>query len=117
MQVFVEAATADGTVRFVGDEDQLAGVGPERVSRHGGHVIASLNGSLDEALAHVRPAAESVVAAFRALSPDEVSVEFGLQIDAEAGALIAKTAVGAHFTIQLRWSREAELSEPASAAP
>lgn len=79
----------------------------ERVSRDAGAVVAKLDEPLEAALASARPAAETVINTFKALSPDEVSIEFGLRIDAEVGAVIAKTGVGAHFTVALKWSRAA----------
>ena len=42
--------------------------------------FAKLDEPLDKALASARPAAESVIDTFKALSPNEMSVEFGLNI-------------------------------------
>ncbi len=101
MRTLVEAQTALGSVKF--DVDDVEGVGPENVSRRGGTVVAKLDESLDDALASARPAAEAVIDTFRALSPDAIAVEFGLRVDAEAGAVIAKAGVGANFTVTLNW--------------
>jgi len=35
--------------------------------------------------------------------PKEVDVEFGIKLDAEVGALIAKTRMEAHIVVTLRW--------------
>jgi hypothetical protein len=35
--------------------------------------------------------------------PDEVSVEFGLKLDAAAGALLARAGTEAHVTVTLTW--------------
>jgi hypothetical protein len=67
-------------------------------------VIAELDTSIETALASVRPAAQAVIDTFKALTPDEVSVEFGLRLDAEAGVVIARTGISAHFTVSLKWS-------------
>jgi hypothetical protein len=106
MKALVEAQTALGSVKF--DVDDVEGVGPENVSREGGKVVAKLHESLDDALASARPAAEAVINTFRALSPDAIAVEFGLRLDAEAGAVFAKAGVGAHFTVTLSWGRGSE---------
>jgi len=53
------------------------------------------------ALAAVRPAAENVLHTFTGLGLDTCQIEFGISLDAEAGAIIAKTSATAHFTVTL----------------
>ena len=101
MSKLVQVPTQDGPVLF--DVDEIPS-GPERVSRRGANVVVNLDERLEEALASARPAAQAVLDAFKAISPDEVSVEFGLRIDAEAGAIIAKTGASGHFVVALKWS-------------
>jgi hypothetical protein len=50
-----------------------------------------------------------VVTQLRSLagSPDEVRVEFGLNLHAEAGAFIAAASTTATFTVTLAWNRAA----------
>ena len=91
-----------GTVSFATDD--VIGVGPQRVSREHGGVVAKLDEPLDQAIAAARPAAEAVIDTFRALSPDGLTVEFGLVVDAEAGAVFAKAGLGAHFTVTMTWA-------------
>lgn len=43
--------------------------------------------------------------------PDEVEITFGVKVDAEVGAIIAKTGLQGQFEIKLKWVRDA------SAAP
>ncbi len=38
--------------------------------------------------------------------PDEAEVEFGINLDAEAGALLAKASSGAQLKVTLKWSVE-----------
>src|SRR6266851_4720605 len=97
MSEMVEVSTEAGAVLF--DSENVAAVGPQRVARRGGNVVAQLDERLDDALASVRPAADAVIRTFRGLAPDELTVEFGLRIDAEAGAVIAKTSLGGHFSV------------------
>ena len=103
MAQFVQAPTETGSIFFEVTDATTAG--PERVSRRHGTVIATLDERLDAALATVRPAAENVLNTFTGLGLDTVEVEFGLTIDAEAGAVIAKTGMSGHFTIKLNWKR------------
>jgi hypothetical protein len=109
----VQLRSEHGPVLF--DVEEIS-AGPERVSRRGTNVVAELDENLETALAAARPAAEAVVVALKALSPDEVLVEFGLRMDAEAGAVIAKTGVSGHFAVSLKWSR-ADEGEPNDALP
>ena len=38
--------------------------------------------------------------------PDEAEVGFGINLDAEAGALLAKASAGAQITVKLKWAIE-----------
>src|SRR5262249_8681316 len=110
MRSFIEVRTADSRALF--DVDEVPTGGPERVSRpDGAAVVVKLRESLDESLASVLPAAEAVINAFRTLSPHTTEVEFGVRLDAEAGAVFAKAGVGAHFTVTLSWDRPRGLRE------
>jgi hypothetical protein len=84
--------------------------GPEisPVSRTG-DVIRSAATSFDGALMQVRKAASKAVASFRDMEvrPDEVQVEFGVKLNAQAGAVIAKTGVDGHLKVKLTWQRGA----------
>jgi hypothetical protein len=39
--------------------------------------------------------------------PDEVEIKFGVKVDAQAGAVIAKTGLQGQFEIKLKWVRDA----------
>jgi hypothetical protein len=54
------------------------------------------------------PNAASLLAQLRSLAeaPDEVRVEFGLDLHAQAGAFIAAASTTANFTVGLTWRRE-----------
>jgi hypothetical protein len=77
------------------------------VSRENGAVIATLDEPLDQAIASARPAAEAIIRTFRGLAPDEMTVEFGLNIDAQAGAVFAKAGLSAHFNVTMTWTAKA----------
>jgi len=38
--------------------------------------------------------------------PDEAEVEFGITLDAEAGAMLAKASTGAQIKVKLKWAVE-----------
>ena len=66
--------------------------------------------TFEEAVSRIRPAVEGVVAQFRSLAevPEEVHVEFGLDLHAEAGAFIAAVSTTANFSVALTWRRSTE---------
>uniref|UniRef100_A0AAU3GQ75 Trypsin-co-occurring domain-containing protein n=1 Tax=Streptomyces sp. NBC_01401 TaxID=2903854 RepID=A0AAU3GQ75_9ACTN len=77
-----------------------------RVGR-GGRSIARAERSLGQMLDTVRPVAESFVGRFSGLAnaPDEITLEFGVSLSAEADVVIASTATSANFSVSLTWNR------------
>jgi hypothetical protein len=69
--------------------------------------VVKANQSFAMALDNVEQAAQSVIDRLRSLStaPDEIEVEFGVKLNAEAGAVIAKASSEAHFQIGLKWKK------------
>ncbi|MDB1088322.1 CU044_2847 family protein [Streptomyces sp. ACA25] len=70
-------------------------------------VVARATGSFEAALEGVRSAAASALQKMSDLPqrPDEVSIEFGIQLDAEVGAVLARTGAQGHLQVQLTWHR------------
>lgn len=64
--------------------------------------------SFEAALEKIRPAAQAIIAKLRALHapPDEIEVEFGLKMSAEAGAFVAAASAEANYKVTLTWKRE-----------
>jgi Trypsin-co-occurring domain 1 len=63
--------------------------------------------TLEAAFARVKPAAAALVEGLRSVAdgPDQIEVTFGIRLSGEAGAMVAKTAAEANFSVALRWSR------------
>jgi hypothetical protein len=59
--------------------------------------------TLDAAVGAVMPALSTISGQLRRLSPDEVTVEFGLVLGAESGVVVAKGHGEVHFTVTLAW--------------
>jgi hypothetical protein len=89
--------------------------------------IRSAAASFESAMGGVRDAATSALRYFRDVSqpPDEVTIEFGVALTAQAGAVIAQTTADAHLQVTLTWrrpdgqpgtgeSQPSEISEPHS---
>jgi NTP-dependent ternary system trypsin peptidase co-occuring protein len=70
-------------------------------------VAARASQTFEEAISRVQPAAEAIVAQLRSLATasDEVEVESGLALSAEAGAFIAAASTEANFKLTLTWRR------------
>jgi hypothetical protein len=89
---------------FVEVEENEPGV--VRASR-AREVIESASTSFGTALASVRDAAATALRQFRNMDvlPDEIQVEFGVRLNAQAGAVIAKTGVAGHLKVKLTCQR------------
>jgi hypothetical protein len=70
-----------------------------------GRLVERAQQSLDDVLAHARPAVSALVRQVREQddAPDELEVEFGIQVSLEVGAYIAAAASMANFRVTMRW--------------
>ena len=85
----------------------------------GDGAIATGTSTFNRALDGVRGAADAALRSFGSLAqrPDEVQIQFGVRLTAEAGAVITKTAVEGHLQVTVTWSgdrshRRVEAGEP-----
>lgn len=81
--------------------------GVARISR-GGRSLQQASSTFEHALSDVREAASSVLDQFQSMSrrPDSVEVTFGLNLDAQVGAVFARGGIEASFQVTLRWQAE-----------
>jgi hypothetical protein len=70
-------------------------------------MMAKAGQTFEDALDKIKPAANVLIARLRGLSdpPDEMAVQFGLKLSAEAGAVVAATGAEANYTVTLTWKR------------
>jgi Trypsin-co-occurring domain 1 len=70
-------------------------------------LVTRADQTLEAALTRVKPAAAALVEGLRSVAdpPDQIEVTFGIRLSGEAGAVVAKTAAEANFSVALRWSR------------
>jgi hypothetical protein len=63
--------------------------------------------SLQSALEDVRSAANVAIEKLQSLAqePDEVEIEFGIRLNAQAGAVIAKTEAEGHLKVRITWKK------------
>ena len=82
--------------------------GLQQVALTPADVVEKSREALDQAMTTV----EALAKRFRAtvdnlvVPPTEVSLQFGLKLDAEAGALIAQAGVEASMSVTLSWKKE-----------
>ncbi len=91
--VAMDRSVADGVV--------TRGWGDDRSAR----VAEQANQTFEAAVAKVRPAADALLASLTGLksTPSEITVEFAVQLTAEAGICIATLGSSANFKITLTW--------------
>jgi Trypsin-co-occurring domain 1 len=106
-----EMADGGSVVAEVASDDS----GIARASRTG-DAIQSAATSFESALGSVRDAAASTLRHFRDIPqpPDEVTIEFGVKLDAQVGALIAQTSASGHLQVTVTWARSASRRESAN---
>jgi hypothetical protein len=90
-----------GVLRVEVDDTQAAGNRPVGLG-----VVDKARQSLEAALTEVMPGVNALMAHLQELAskPDEFGVEFGIKFTAEAGALIAKTALEGNIKVSLKWT-------------
>ena len=106
MKRLVEFPLEDGTSLLV-EVEETEEEGLRRVSRHEPGVIERAQQTLEKSLDRVRPVAQSILEKLRGVhdSPDEIEVEFGINLSAAAGIVLA-SGVNANYTVKLKWARE-----------
>ena len=86
-----------------------AAVGPVTRGLGDRHEVAEqAQQTFEQAVARVQPAAQALISRLRSLAdaPEEIGVEFGLELSAEAGAFIAAASSTANFKVTLTWRRD-----------
>ncbi|MFF4338523.1 CU044_2847 family protein [Kitasatospora sp. NPDC001540] len=108
MADLVEFRTTDGTKVVVEAGPGERSGGAQSVSRgsRGASAVHQASQTFNEALQSMHTAAEAALGVFRdgTLKPDTVQIEFGVKLSAEAGAVIAKTAVEGNLVVKLSWA-------------
>jgi hypothetical protein len=100
--IVVRSGTADADVPGSG----LVRSGPVAAGRVGelvDGVVETASCSLREALEPVTRLSQQVLDQLREARPRELTVEFGVELTAQAGAVLAKAGTGCHLTVTLTW--------------
>lgn len=104
----VEFKLSDGSNIVVESDEPEPPSGVVRATRKPGEIIEEANYNLEEALEKIRCATESAITKFRMLSeqPDGITMEFGFNLSATFGAIIASGTAEANYKVTLSWSRK-----------
>ncbi len=73
-------------------------------------VIEQAKLSFEDALNKAQPVAEVLIDQLRRLEPDEATVEFGLTLSAEVGAILATASSTANYKVTLTWRKPTSAS-------
>jgi hypothetical protein len=95
--------TRDGMSVLVEVDEDAFGI--ERAARGRNGLIAASRG-LEAALDEVRPAVQALASALRGLAPREYQVQFGIKLNGEVGAVVARTGLEGHFNVTMAWGPE-----------
>ena len=106
MTMLVKIAVGDeneNTAIFEVDESEISGEMVLAATPDAGKAAEVATVSLDDALAQAEPTLRRLADRLRAMSPDEVSLEFGLKVGGEAGVIFAKGTAEVNFVVRLAW--------------
>ncbi|WTQ63341.1 hypothetical protein OG851_00565 [Streptomyces sp. NBC_00161] len=87
-------------------EAPAAPAGPVKAGRVS-DAIHDLPATLQEALVPITEAAHATLDQLRKASPDAITVEFGVDLAVEAGAVITKSSANCHLKVTMMWKKDA----------
>ena len=101
----------DGASLLVEGPPVAVSDGPVQAGR-AADAIRSIPGTLEAALGPVRQATQTVLHQLREAGPDEIEVEFGINLAAQAGAVIAKSEANVHLRVKVSWKHSETVASP-----
>lgn len=109
MSNYAEFESPAGPVRLDQRPEDI-GYEYESVARRSGAAIRARMTLTDTVEAALHSIADSFLGAVGGLrtKPDELSVEFGIRVSSEAGAIVSSDLDHSHFRVTMRWRQAAE---------
>lgn len=88
-----DAPARGGVTRGWGERDQ--------------RVVQQAQHSFEQAVSRVQPAIQGLIRELRSLAetPEEIQVEFGVQLSADVGAFVAGVSTSGNFRVSMTWQR------------
>jgi len=107
MKRLIEFPLQDGGSILVEVDEPTPQGGVVKAARPG-EIAEKAKETLEDALDKIKPAAQSIIAKLRSLhdEPDEIGVEFGIKLNAAAGAFVASAGVEANYKVTLKWAKK-----------
>jgi hypothetical protein len=105
---YIETQAKDGTsIQIEVEESSKTGAGFTRQASSTGTAGEIAQGAYRQALNTIRACANGVIDTIQNLDdpPSSASIDFAVKIDAEVGAMIAKSANDAQFKVSLSWKQ------------
>lgn len=101
----------DNTIIVEVDEPEVGGT--TRASHRPGEIAEEAKETFEQALKKIQPATEKVIMTLLALvhKPDEIEMEFGFNMSAVAGVVIASASTSANYKVTLRWKGDEKKEE------
>jgi len=108
MKHLVEFPLEEGGSVMVEVETTDAEEGVVRVARPGELAVKAIQ-TFESALETIKPAAGLIIEKLKTLvnPPDEIVVEFGIKLNADAKAYIASAGAEANYKVSLKWINKA----------
>lgn len=75
----------------------------DQLSARGSASIEKAKESFEEAVAGIGPIAETILHQITSLGPENVSIEFGIKFNAQAGVILASSAIEANCKVTIGW--------------
>ena len=105
----------DGGGSVLVEQPGLPDGGPVKAGRVG-DAVRDLPVALGDALEPVTQAAHAALAQLRKARPDEITIEFGVDLACEAGAVITKSQAGCHLNVTVAWKGDGSGHPPQDAS-
>jgi hypothetical protein len=94
------------------EADSAAAGGPVKAGRLG-DVVEDAASTLQAALVPIKDATRAVLEQLQDAGPHEIEVSFGVELTAQAGAVIMKAESGCHLAMKLTWKNDSSNARPA----
>lgn len=110
MSHLIEVPVENGNTVFVEVEEISSGQGGVRRRASPSDLTVKTTQTFEDALDRIKPAATAVISKLRELpvQPEQITVEFGIKLSADAKVYIASASAEANFKVSITWKRQKE---------
>jgi hypothetical protein len=108
MTYYIETQTKDGaSLKIEVESAAKTSTGFSRSASPANVSHEAVQDAYDQTLQTIRACANGVIETIQGLTvqPNSASIDFGIKIDGEVGALVARSLGDAHFKVSLSWKQ------------